>query len=288
MRIEGVKEKFAVVDEKRISYVDEGAGEPLLLVHGLGGTILNWAPNIIELSRTNRVIALDLPGYGRSDRFDCEYSVDFFAETIRSFLARIDLPRVTVLGNSLGGMITMNLALNHPELIKAIVLVDSAGGHQFPGVLKWLLWRSPPAYAKRIILWHISFLPRFNVMRRLAGVYKINEYTRDLLDEAIDVARRPDVEQYLDTYLWTSRHASTTTYRDRLGEISLPALIVWGQKDLGVPLKVGRDMNAMIRGSFLVTIPEAAHVPQLEQPRLFNAAVRKFLLGALAHPECGG
>jgi len=140
----------------------------------------------------------------------------------------------------------------------------------------------PPAWVKKALLFFVSYLVKFSFAYRLAGIYNLNEYTRVLLDEAITMRRREDVEEYLEIYLRTSVTALQERYDDRLGEISKPTLVVWGQKDMGVPLKVGQRINRLIKGSFLVAIPDAAHVPQLDQPEAFNSAVARFLAGAAA------
>jgi pimeloyl-ACP methyl ester carboxylesterase len=274
------RERYFEVDGNSICYIDEGQGPPLLFLHGLGGSISNWAPNIEYFKRSNRVIALDLPGFGKSGHFDSNYSLEFFTGAVRGLLAHLGVDRASIVGNSLGGLITLHMALFHNELVETITLVDSAGGHKFPAIIRWALKHLPPGLLKRIILFTTSYLIRFRFAYRLGGIYVINRYTRALLDEAVAVAERPDLDRYLEAYVRTARTALEVTYRDRLGEINKPALLVWGQKDLGLPLKVGQRMNTAMKGSFMVAIPRAAHVPQLDQPGAFNSALERFLSGA--------
>ena len=274
------REKYLEQDGLKICYIDEGEGPPLLFVHGIGGSVSNWAPNIEHFKRRYRVIALDLPGFGKSGYTDTEYSLELFAGAIRGLLSHLGIDRTSIAGNSLGGLITIHLAINHNDLIESIVLVDTAGGHKFPVVIRHALRVLPMNWLKRIILFVTSYVVRFRFGYRLGGIYHINPYTRALLDEAIAIADRPDVERYLEAYVRTARTALSASYEDRLGEICKPALLVWGQKDIGVPLKVGQKINTAIKGSFLVAIPRAAHVPQLDQPEAFNAAVDRFLSGA--------
>lgn len=274
--------RFVEIDGRKICYVDEGTGPALLLVHGLGGSICNWAPTIEHFKRTHRVVAIDLPGFGKSQGSASDCGVECFAGAVRALLSELGIDRVSIAGNSLGGLITINLALNHSDLIENIVLVDSAGTHGFPELLKVALVKLPPAWVKRAVLFGVSYIVRFSFAYRLAGIYNLNEYTRVLLDEATSMSRREDLEDYLEIYIRTSVTALHERYDDRLGEISKPTLIVWGQKDMGVPLKVGQRINRLIKGSFLVAIPDAAHVPQLDQPEAFNAALERFLAGARA------
>ncbi|MHB8895596.1 MAG: alpha/beta fold hydrolase [Candidatus Geothermincolia bacterium] len=275
-------EKYAQVGSSRLCYIDEGEGPVILMVHGLGGSMCNWAPTIEHFKRTHRVISVDLPGFGKSQAPGREPDVGSFADAIRGLLAELGIEKATVIGNSLGGMITLHLTLDHPEMVESVVLVDAAGTHGFPELLRAGLRWLPSRWVKRLMLFFVSYIVRFRFAYRAAGIYNLNEYTRPLLQEAIDTASRPDLEQYLETYLRTTLTAVTTRYDERLGEITKPVLIVWGQNDLGLPLKIGQRINRLIKGSFLVAIPKAAHVPQLDQPEAFNAAVERFLSGASA------
>ena len=281
------QEKYLELQGRRICYIDEGSGPALLLVHGLGGSMCNWAPTIEHFKRTHRVVALDLPGFGKSQGCADECGVESFVASIRGLLAALGIDRASIAGNSLGGLLTIYIALNHSEVVENIILVDSAGTHSFPELLKVALRKLPSALVKRAVLFFVSYLVRFRFAYRLAGIYNLNEYTQVLLDEAISAARRDDLEEYLDIYLAAAITALGERLDDRLGEIAKPTLVVWGQKDIGVPLKVGQRINRLIKGSFLVAIPDAAHVPQLDQPEAFNCAVDRFLAGAAATGPCG-
>ncbi len=274
------EEKYIEVCGHEVCYVDEGEGPAMLLVHGLGGSICNWAPTIEHFKRSHRVICPDLPGFGKSESPGSSADVESFCRAIRELLARLGIERAVVMGNSLGGMISLHLALEHPDMVECLILVDAAGTHSFPELLKAGLRMLPARWVKRLILFFVSYLVRFRFAYRAAGIYQLNEYTRCLLREAVDTAARPDVEEYLDTYRLAALTAVSSRCDGRLGEITKPVLIVWGQKDLGLPLKIGQRMNRLIEGSFLVAIPEAAHVPQLDRPHAFNAAVDRFLAGA--------
>lgn len=276
--------QYAEIEGCDVCYVDVGEGPALLLVHGLGGSMTNWAPTIEHFRGTHRVVALDLPGFGRSGIPEGDADVELFARTVRSLLWRLGIERVSVAGNSMGGLLSLYLALEHPDMIENLVLVDSAGGHRFPRALSRALRRLPLSWLKTMVLFFVSIVPRYSLLYRVAGVYNLNPYTRVLLDEACGTARRPDVERYMEWYISATRMALGTCYAGRCGELSKPTLIVWGQKDMGLPLKVGQALNVLINGSYLVAVPRAAHVPQLDQPELFNAAVERFLAAGASEP----
>ncbi len=276
------EDKYADIGGCRVHYVDQGAGEPLLFVHGLGGSVNNWAPNIEYFSRTRRVIALDLPCYGESAIVDSACDLDFFAQAVRGLLSMLGIERTTIVGNSLGGFISLHITLEHPEIVESLVLVDTAGTHSFPAPARWALKRLPGDLVNRAIMFFTSKLVAYRAFYRMAGVYMMNPYTKVLIDEQVAAHTRPDADEYFETYIRTARTVVDFDYSERLSEITKPCLIVWGQKDIGLPIAIGQRLNQRIKGSFLVAIPDAAHVPQLDQPELFNSAVERFLEGTRA------
>ncbi len=268
------------LDGGSLFYIDEGQGTPLVFIHGIWGSMRNWIPNIEFFKNRCRVIALDLPACGDSSIFDADYSSDFFTETILSFLARIGVEKFIPVGHSLGGLITLNIALSHPELIEAIILVDAAGGHNFPLLTKWGVQNLPERLLKKIVFGLSSYLLRVPLTRKMAaGVYTENKYTDALIEFQLSFARKPNLDEYLDAYLKTARTAVLVSYESALGDITEPTLIVWGEKDATLPPAAGLNLCRKIRGSYLSIVPRAAHCPQIEQPEIFNSVVLRFLKG---------
>ncbi len=279
------QEKWANVLGHRICYVDEGKGRPLLFVHGLGGSITNWEPNIEYFKKNYRVIALDLPGFGESDKPDMVYSDEFFDRVIRAFLKELGIERVTLAGNSLGGVISIKIALDHPVIVESLILVDTAGTHRFSRVLRWMLWNISEKLLKKVLLFISRRLAPLRSLRRLvAGTCVDNEYTEKVLEEACTVGDRPDRDAFLHAFISAARQIMDINYLERLGEIRVPTLIVWGERDAGIKLKVAYRVNRRIPGSFLAVIKDAAHVPQVDQPDAFNEVVERFLACSRSGP----
>ncbi len=274
--------KYLELDGGRVCYVDEGSGPSLLFVHGIGASVTNWAPNIEYFRHSHRVIALDLPGFGRSDFRDNDCSLETFTGVVADLLEHLGVRNATVAGNSLGGLIALHLTLEHPQLVENLVLVDSAGAHGFPRPLKAALQRLPEAWLKPGLLFFISKLPEYRWAHRLAGYEVENVYTRAMVQEASALRERPDIDAYMDTYIKAARTALCTRLDSRLREIRKPVLLVWGERDFGVPLKVGQRMNRLLSGSFLVALSGAGHVSMLDRPDEFNSALRRFLTGCEA------
>src|SRR5437764_6505507 len=119
----------AIVGGRRLHYVDvgEAAGLPLVLVHGTGGSWQSWLLNVSELSRDRRVIAVDLPGFGRSEPLPPNADMADYADAVAALLAALGVERAIVVGHSLGGVVVMRMALRHPRLVAGVVNVDGGG-----------------------------------------------------------------------------------------------------------------------------------------------------------------
>ena len=119
----------------RTCYVDAGSGHPVLLIHGLGGSIESWTNNIGELAKSLRVIAVDLPGFGLSDKPKMNYTIKFYREFVVRFLKRLQLGQVSIVGSSLGGQVAAESAIKRHSLMKKLVLISPAGAlpHSFDG-----------------------------------------------------------------------------------------------------------------------------------------------------------
>jgi len=119
--------KIMMLHGDRVAYRDEGAGEVLLLIHGIGGSSNSWSGVIPLLAKKYRVIAPDLLGHGESDKPRDDYSVGAFAVLLRDFLDALDIPQVTVIGHSLGGGIAMQFLYQHPDYCRRLILISSGG-----------------------------------------------------------------------------------------------------------------------------------------------------------------
>ena len=245
-----------------IRYYDVGSGPPLLLIHGIGGDADEWVFCFEPFSKSHRVIALDLLGFGRSGKPLIEYHIAGFVEVVERFLKTLKIDRAAILGESLGGWIAAAFALKFPKIADKLILVDAAG-----------VWGD------------IKNLPidvRVSTIVHLRAVFQLLFYDKRLASEVfVDMAYRLHLERG-DGYTIDSVLRSQQSGRERLddviGGIAAPTLIVWGEQDQMIPLSVGQRLQKLIAGSKLEVISQCGHLPALEKPSEFVRSVLEFLI----------
>jgi len=266
-----------------IAYIDEGTGEQtLILVHGLASNAGFWRYVIDDLAREYRVIAVDLPGYGKSAKGDYPYGMRWYADQLITLMDELDLQDAVLAGHSMGGQIAMHAALRHPDRVEALVLAAPAGIEPFDrGAGDWL--RSV------ITMQGVMNTPEDAIRRNLSGnFYRFNDTWEWMVEERTRMAKARDMHEFayaVDRSVDAMLDEPTTPL---LGEIRVPALIVYGKYDglipnpylnPGRPAEVFQSGHQAIRGSTLVEIDQAGHMLHIEQPDDFTGAVLRYLQG---------
>lgn len=260
----------------RVNYVEMGERTPLLFVHGLSGCWQNWLENIPHFARTHRVVALDLPGFGASPMPPWEITIPAYGRFVRDFCERLGIDRCSIAGNSMGGFIASEVAITEPERVDDLTLVSAAG-------ITWARARREPAVmAARVgraampaLLKLQTSSMRRQRLRRSAfqGVFfDPNGLRREMLWENFVPAMK--TPGYFDAM----RNLVGYDIRDRLEEIGVPTLIVWGRNDRVVPVPAALSYKKRIgENAELVIFDECGHVPQMERPVRFNRVLEDFL-----------
>ncbi len=228
---------------------------PLLLIHGAGGSRLVW-PGAIRRLPGERVLALDLPGHGRSPA-PAEDSIEAYSERLGHWMRALDLPPAVLVGHSMGGAIALQAALDGPG-VAGIALVASGGRLRVdPALLAGL--RQAAGY--RELLRDLNrrwFAPAADPALLQLSERRLAEVDQQVVAADFQACDRFDV-------------------LDRLGQVRVPALVVCGLQDQMMPERYCRKLAYGIPGAHLVFVPDTGHMPMLEQPQALVKALRSFL-----------
>jgi pimeloyl-ACP methyl ester carboxylesterase len=279
---DGRRTRVEVAGQPVTLYSEEaGRGDTLLLLHGYGSSTYSWRFLKAELQRTHKVIALDLKGFGRSDKpLDEAYGVEDQAKVVAAFIKARDLKRVTLVGHSYGGSVALAVTLRFNETdskrIKSIVLLDSpAFPQELPVALKVL--RTP--YLGEMTV--AAMPPEAAAASALALAYKdpsritsidVGAYARPLYDAGTRHALVKTAEQLVPENL-----ADLT---ERFKTIRQPALVLWCRGDRIVPLRVGFQLVANLPNARLEVLDTCGHLPHEEAAEATIERLRRFMQAA--------
>lgn len=252
-----------------VNYTTRGKGPALLLVHGWNSSHEQWSLNLRQLARGFRVIAVDLPGHGDSQvPPDFDYSLEAHVAWLEGFRKAMRLSSCGLVGHSLGGTIAAAYAAEHPERVRALVLVAT------PASGRGLAWRNRiPGAGALISLTYWMRGPWAVAFMMLRGVYKSENLEKPFVQanvtEMLKISRT--------TLTRTARLARTADLRPLLSGIVCPTLVIAGNKDHTIREKESRVLTAGIEGSHLLSINGVAHCTQCEKPEVFDNAVGDFM-----------
>lgn len=266
--------------EHRIACVDVGTGDPaLVLVHGLGSDLRAWARNIDALARHHRVVAIDLPGFGRSSKPMRPPTLRGWAAIVEDVCARLGLGEIVLVGHSMGAQIALHHALEHPGRARALGLVAPAGFERFTAAESaWLRAGVDPMATRSIGAWQV-------VARWLQAFHRMPPEAWPLVRDRIAVIGGPDFDAYCRTVAGAVAAMLAEPVIERLGEVQVPALVTFGREDRLVPNRwlhrrlvrgfADAAARALPRGELLL-VPDAGHMVQFERPDAWNAAMLTF------------
>ncbi len=256
-------EKVVYVFGQRIHYYEAGQGPHVILLHGLGGEGSNWAANIWTLAQKYHMVAPDQIGFGQSDKPLIEYRIETFVDFLKAFMVSLNIPKASLVGNSLGGWIAVDFTVRHPEMVEKLVLVDAAGLRPQGGDFGPLVDLNPGSVdGMRKLLEHV--------------VYNKQVVTEELAARLFE-QRLKKGDGYTIQWFSAGMVSGNQFEDEKLGEIRAPTLVVWGRDDQLLRPTMGERFQKDIRGAKLVVLDQCGHVPQLEKAEEFNAAVLKFL-----------
>lgn len=235
--------------------VDQGKGEPIILLHGLFGNLSNWSHVTNEFLSTNRVIIPRLPFYSNPIT---SHRLDDLVSYVENFIEEHNFEKVVLMGNSLGGHVAVLYAWRQPHKVKKMVLAGSSGLFEnsfhgtFPRVKDY-------DYVREKVQ---------------STFYKPEVATKALVDEVYDTMQSRVKTLSL---IGLARAAQRHNLADLLDRIATPTLLIWGLQDTITPPEVALEFYNRLPNSTITFLEHCGHVPMMEQPQLFNEHVRKFL-----------
>jgi len=247
--------EYKIRNVKGFRYIDEGHGEVLLLLHGLFGALSNFSAIIDEFSTRYRVVVPILP------LFELEVvnsTIDGLMEYVENFISYKELNKFNLLGNSLGGHISLLYTLKHQENVKTLILTGSSGlfensiGDSYPKKGDYEFVKAKTEYT--------FFHPE--------------TATKELIDDVFEIVNN---REKAIRVLYIARSAIRHNVRNSLHTINIPVKLIWGREDKITPLFAGEEFERILPNAELTILEECGHAPMMEYPVIFNEILGQFL-----------
>lgn len=276
-----VKKVYLPENEFTIAYTDEGKGDnTIILIHGLGSYLRAWEKNIGELSKNNRVIAIDLPGYGKSSKEPHTGMMTFYAGIVNELVKELKLNKVVIGGHSMGGQIGMTTYLKYPQIVKGLVLAAPAGFERFTkGQKQW--------FRDVMTVDGVRLTTPEGIQNNLASnFYRVPKDADFMVSERMEMRSADDFIPYCYAVVQSVHGMVDNPVIDYLQDIKVPTLILFGENDNLIPnryLNPGRTVEiakygaSKIHNSKLVMIPKTGHFLMFEKPEVFNKETIDFI-----------
>ena len=267
---------FADIDGVRIHYQEKGTGAPLVLLHGFSSSTYSWKDVFEPLAKSYRVIAVDLKGFGFSAKPDGDYTRRAQAILVAHLLDYLKIEKAWLAGNSMGGEVSLNFALQNPQRVAGLILIDS-GGVNVSGASSLT-----PGYVRIPVAGPVLIALALTSDRLVRqGLEKSFYDDAKITDERVASYYRPLKTRGGQLAALRARiQAGEFPIEQDLNTINVPTLIIWGAEDALIPLEAGRKMNSLIKGSQLVIIERCGHVPQEELPERVFDEMTRFIEGS--------
>ncbi len=269
--------KFVDVGGIRTHYLVAGEGPPLLLLHGLGASVATWRDNIAALAGKFRVYAIDLPGHGDTDKpRDMDYKMETMSAFLLEFLRIQKLEKVSLIGNSAGGSLGLQFALDHPERIDKLVLSDIAGLGRDASIYIRLVTlpllgevlESSKVGGTRFMLYNVFFDKGFVGDGLLQELYRSRQMKGAKEAVVRTIRNGVNIRGIKKRFL----------FLDHLKDLKVPMLLVWGAQDSIFPAAHAHEVAKAAPNVVVRVFDQCGHWPHMEKSSEFNALVENFLI----------
>jgi pimeloyl-ACP methyl ester carboxylesterase len=265
------------IDGREVNYCELGEGPAIVFVHGLGASWQSWLEQMPEFSASHRVVAMDLPGFGYSEMPSEDISIEYYARWTAQFMDVLGIESAAVVGNSMGGFVSAELAIKFPERVQRLVFVSAAifwQNRRRAQPLVQLAKLSDAVVARALVRAtdDIATRRRLRYAALATAGFRYPQYVSDeLAHEMVRSARRTD------GFLPALEALAGYDLEEELPKISCPTLIVWGAHDQLVSVKDAERLEDLIPDSRRVVFERTGHVAMLERPERFNRLLEGFL-----------
>jgi pimeloyl-ACP methyl ester carboxylesterase len=248
---------YDIINNQRIYYEQSGSGNPLILLHGWGGSTQSFGFVHQALSQSFAAYSLDLPGFGRSDEPGETWGVKEYAALLTGFINKHGIENPILIGHSFGGKVSIYTAAN--TAVRKMVLVDSAGIEPSRSLSYYLRVYS------------------YKAVRKLLELPGIRNYTRSIIDSYRSKVGSSDYRNASDVMKKVFVKVVNEHMSEELKRITCPVLLIWGDQDTATPLSDGKMMEKLLKDAGLVVLTGTGHFSYLEKPHEFLHIVKYFL-----------
>ncbi|WP_138431818.1 alpha/beta fold hydrolase [Fodinibius saliphilus] len=265
----------------RIAYTDVGEGPVIMMVHGLGSYIPAWKKNIRILRKSFRVIAVDLPGFGKSSKNVADYSIPFFAETVVQLQDSLGIEKASWVGHSMGAQISLQAALSHSEKVSKLILLAPAGFEKFTE-------QEGQMISSFVTPSSIKATPDSLVRQTFKTTFwDFPEEAEFMIEDRIKIRKANNFDGYARAYAASVKAMLMHPVADKLHKVEQPTLIIFGKQDGLIPnrqvhpklttRKVASFGHDKLPRSELQMIEKAGHFVHFEQSKMVNGMIISFL-----------
>lgn len=273
-----IQSRFVEFDGLKIHYAEAGSGPALIFIHGGGpgsSGMSNFGRNVGAFAERYRTIVIDLPGYGQSTKLKITEPLwGYYAKVMAGFIDALGLGKAHLVGNSLGGAVSLKTALDFPQKVDRLVLMGPGGGYS-------LFDKQPSDGIRSLLTFYAEPGPSLTRMREFLNylVYDPSSVPDALLQQRLDQALDPETAEFMPLRLGPNMPPIEELWRQRLDLLPHETLIIWGREDRVNPLDQGLILMRQIPNARFLVVPRCGHWVQWEKADEFNRTVEGFLQG---------
>jgi pimeloyl-ACP methyl ester carboxylesterase len=269
-------DQFVEVDGVQLRYRVMGEGRPLILVHGFASSLVTWYRNVAELARHYRVYALDLKGWGLSDKpTEGDYSWPAQARLLYGFMRALNIVRPILVGHSMGGAVSLHTTIAHPDAVTGLALIAPAGGHSFPYVNALShAWDAPPLRRWFRLAMEYALTNDELLTSQMPRAYYDPAHCTPEMKRAL--IQPFHTEGFVDALLNFARDVRYNGVDGLWSRVTCPVLILWGEQDGVLPVADSQYFVEHLPQAQLRIIPAAGHLPHEEKPNAVNPLILAF------------